>query len=637
MSKEYAVLAWFLALAAIVGISSAAESGGGIDLKIDFALPVWTGSEQVLDWEGVPIPGTLKEGWIPWCAGRWGDMYGHGGVAMENIAGTGVSTMISTVYGGLSAMKVCGMCMPRLNGGTPYGSPIHDPICNSWYQVEDHPENPSGDVIMALYNLPAGEYELKSYHNNFECHRLDQGPDGTPACCDLVANPQPLMPSITALSLTGLIDRYAAYEWWARWGDPRSEFIICMPQCSWDHPVCEFIGDGVEMIEGAYNVPISQVTHDSQLVPSLVRFRTNGSAVHIVYESGCCTPDGIRPSRVGGRAILNAFELRLFSPEATPTDGAANVPIDTLLCWPALAGAVKYDVYFGTNRAEVSGATDPNVLPGRGRQSADIYNAAGLQLDTTYYWRIDGFNPDIGTTRGSIWSFTTVPCNSINDFESYDDTQAMLSNWQGLGGSEGHLSLSTMYARGGNSARHKSLQMGYGNLSPWSYSEACLTFDSPQYWTGGAATLAIFFRGEVPNYLSDQIRMYVVVEDATGSSKEAAIQPVNLTRQSWQPWGTHIAKFRGVDLTVVKKLYIGVGDRNGQPTGANGVVYIDDIGLCLPSCIPEVEKSDSDYNADCIVNFEDHAVEADGFDGTASDWQTYADFATEWLSQNLWP
>jgi hypothetical protein len=71
------------------------------------------------------------------------------------------------------------------------------------------------------------------------------------------------------------------------------------------------MGDGVEMIEGAYNVPISQVTRDSQLVPSLVRFRTNGSAVHIVYESGCCVHDGIRPARIGGRAILNAFELRL--------------------------------------------------------------------------------------------------------------------------------------------------------------------------------------------------------------------------------------------------------------------------------------------------------------------------------------
>jgi len=282
-----------------------------LNLKIDIALPVWTGIENVPDWEGVPIPETLKDGWIPWCAGRWEDMYGHGTVAMENVADTGLSTMISTVYGGLTAVKVCGMCMPRLNGGTPYGSPIHDPICNSWLQVEDHPENPSGDIVMALWNLPTGEYELYSYHNNCECHRGGSTPEGTEACCDLITNPQPLMPSIMALSANGLEARYAHLEWWARWMDVKREFLeLRRPECFWDHPLGEIYGNNVTTTLAAYNVPVQQVTQDSQLVPSLIRFHTDGSAVFIVYESGCCVPDGIRPSREGGRAILNAFELR---------------------------------------------------------------------------------------------------------------------------------------------------------------------------------------------------------------------------------------------------------------------------------------------------------------------------------------
>jgi len=644
MSNELRVFVSALLVASLTTITSPAETSGdniwvGIDLKIDFALPYWTGTEQVADWDGVPIPETLKEGWIPWCAGRWGDMYGHGGVAMEDVGGTGVSMMINTVYGGLSALKVCGMCMPRLNGGTPYGSPIHDPICNSWYQVEDHPENPSGDIVMALYGLPAGEYELYSYHNNFECHRAGEDDNGTPACCDLIANPQPLMPSITAVSLADLLDRYSEYDWWARWADPRNDFIACIPRGIewWDHPVCEYIGDGVETIEGAYNVQVQQVTSDDELIPSLVRFRTNGSAVHIIYESGCCTADGIRPSRVGGRAILNAFELRIASAEPVPSDGAVNLPLDTILYWPPVAGALEYDVYLGTNRAEVSGATAPSVLPGRGRQSTDIYDPGGLQVATTYYWRIDGVNPDGSVTRGGVWSFTTVPCGNIDDFESYDNTQEMLGNWQGFGGSEGHLSLSTQYARGGNPAMHNSLMLEYNNAGPSQFSEVCLTFDSPQDWTASPATLAIFFRGEAVNHLSDSIRTYVIAEDADGGSKEAGIQPMNLTRQRWQPWGTHLAKFRGVDLKAVKRLYIGVGDRNGTPTGAYGVVYIDDIGLCMPSCIPEVEKIASDHNVDCIVNFEDHAIAADGFDGTSEGWKSYAEFAAKWLNESLWP
>jgi len=295
-----------------------------LNLKIDLALPFWNGSEDYRDWDSVPIPETLKDGWIPWAAGRWGDMYGHGAVAMKDVAGTGIGMMISTVYGGLSAMKAAGMCMPRLNGGTPFGSPIHDPICNSWFQVEDKPMNPGGDIVMALYGLPAGEYELYSYHNNFECHRAGETSEGTAACCDQIANPQPLMPTITAVSLAGLIDRYADYEWWPRWMDPRSEFINCMPGAQWDHPVCEYMGDGVETIEGAYNVQVQQVTSDEDLVPSLIRFRTNGSAVHIIYESGCCVPDGIRSGRSGGRAILNAFELRAAGPELCPCAGDLN-------------------------------------------------------------------------------------------------------------------------------------------------------------------------------------------------------------------------------------------------------------------------------------------------------------------------
>jgi len=213
------------------------------------------------------------------------------------------------------------MCMPNLNGGAaPYGSPSHDPICNSWMQVEDHPENPSGDIVMALYNLPAGEYELKSYHNNFECHR------NTPACCDLISNPQPKMPSITALSLTGLLERYADYDGWARWEDTKRQFINCQEECFWDHPVGSIVGNNVTTTQAAYNVPIQQVTQDSQLVPSLVKFHTDGSAVFIVYKSGCCVPDGIRPARVGGRAILNAFELKMTWPTEPQTPACWDYP-----------------------------------------------------------------------------------------------------------------------------------------------------------------------------------------------------------------------------------------------------------------------------------------------------------------------
>ena len=53
----------------------------------------------------------------------------------------------------------------------------------------------------------------------------------------------------------------------------------------------------------------------------------------------------------------------------------------------------------------------------------------------------------------------------------------------------------------------------------------------------------------------------------------------------WQPWAIPLDELRsgGVDVTSVKRLYIGAGDRaNPQPGGA-GLLYIDDIGFGHPA------------------------------------------------------
>jgi hypothetical protein len=38
-----------------------------------------------------------------------------------------------------------------------------------------------------------------------------------------------------------------------------------------------------------------------------------------------------------------------------------------------------------------------------------------------------------------------------------------------------------------------------------------------------------------------------------------------------------------VDLTAIKKISIGVGDKAATEPAGSGVIYIDDIGLHLPS------------------------------------------------------
>jgi len=78
-------------------------------------------------------------------------------------------------------------------------------------------------------------------------------------------------------------------------------------------------------------------------------------------------------------------------------------------------------------------------------------------------------------------------------------------------------------------------------------------------------------------------RLYVTLQDQAGHSAvvshEDGLEAVNATY--WKAWDISLDEFAadGVNLTGVKKIYIGVGDRNAAPSGAVGAIYIDDIQL----------------------------------------------------------
>jgi hypothetical protein len=52
---------------------------------------------------------------------------------------------------------------------------------------------------------------------------------------------------------------------------------------------------------------------------------------------------------------------------------------------------------------------------------------------------------------------------------------------------------------------------------------------------------------------------------------------VNAT--AWTQWKIPLSTFTGVNLTKVKKMYIGVGDRKNPAAVGTGHIYIDDIGF----------------------------------------------------------
>ena len=78
-----------------------------------------------------------------------------------------------------------------------------------------------------------------------------------------------------------------------------------------------------------------------------------------------------------------------------------------ILSWTGATGAIAHDVYLGTDFNEVNSANDPDVFPGRGRQTANSFDPGGLEREVTYYWRIDEYNGS-SVSKGIIWNFTVA-------------------------------------------------------------------------------------------------------------------------------------------------------------------------------------------------------------------------------------
>lgn len=83
-----------------------------------------------------------------------------------------------------------------------------------------------------------------------------------------------------------------------------------------------------------------------------------------------------------------------------PTDGAANVGVDSDLSWTTGSDTTSHDVYFGINPT-------PGVAEFQGNQTGATFDPGTMDYVTTYYWRIDEIGPG-GVTEGIVWSFITI-------------------------------------------------------------------------------------------------------------------------------------------------------------------------------------------------------------------------------------
>jgi regulation of enolase protein 1 (concanavalin A-like superfamily) len=77
--------------------------------------------------------------------------------------------------------------------------------------------------------------------------------------------------------------------------------------------------------------------------------------------------------------------------------------------------------------------------------------------------------------------------------------------------------------------------------------------------------------------------LYVTVEDKAGKSKTVtSADAAATTASAWTEWRIPLSDLTGVNLAVVKKVTVGVGDKANPKAGAAGMLYIDDIQFGKP-------------------------------------------------------
>jgi len=105
--------------------------------------------------------------------------------------------------------------------------------------------------------------------------------------------------------------------------------------------------------------------------------------------------------------------LEAYNP--SPTDGIPYVLLEPDLSWEPGMNVLFHTIFFGESYEEVD-----NMMVGWMRAETTVAPAnpqlfGPLQAETTYYWRVDEFAVTGVTTKGDIWSFTTVPEVAVTD------------------------------------------------------------------------------------------------------------------------------------------------------------------------------------------------------------------------------
>jgi len=277
---------------------------------------------------------------------------------------------------------------------------------------------------------------------------------------------------------------------------------------------------------------------------------------------------------------FTAQALTAYLPD--PPDGGNEAVPNQVLTWLPGQAATRHHLYFGDNLDAVTqGAADTD----KGELADPTFSPGALESLTTYYWRVDETIATGGVKTGPVWRFTT--CLVVDSFEGYTDTEGSriyetwIDGWtNGTGSVVGYAQAPFAEQKIVHSGL-QSLPLDYNNVAAPFCSEAERQFAPTQDWTaGGADTLVLYVQGRKDNA---PVQLYVAIED---SAKHVGVvvypDPAVATATRWTRWKIPLNSFAGVNMTRVKKMYLGLGDRQSPAAGGAGRIYIDDIRVTKP-------------------------------------------------------
>ena len=309
-----------------------------------------------------------------------------------------------------------------------------------------------------------------------------------------------------------------------------------------------------------------------------------------------------------GLSEVRFLYVPIWAREPVPTSGATDQDPALTLGWRIGRQAAQHNVYLDTDEQAVIDGTASMATV-----SESSYEAT-LDLNQTYYWRVDEVNDaeDPAVWEGDVWTFSTSESLAVEDFEGYTDAEGneVFSVWvdgwtNGTGSTVGYLTTpfaETILAHSGA----QSMPLAYENTGGVTVSEAEWTFDVAQDWgQHGIKSLSLCFFGDPENTTG---QLYVEI-DGTKVLYDGSAEDMKIA--AWVPW---IIDLTNKNVQSVRTLKIGI-----EGSGASGLLLVDDIraypydGQMVDAVDPGTESLVAYYPLDG-----DASDAAGGHDGTIS-------------------